>query len=63
MEPNAVLRRASTKVAVVVSVYPLESALASVQPSLQHLLPFLEELGVTAFARMRTQTRDWFAIT
>jgi hypothetical protein len=39
-------RRVSTKVTVMPSVRPLESVLASVQPSLQHLLPFLEELGV-----------------
>ena len=52
---------ASTKVA---SVSQIESVLASCQPSLLHLLPILEELGVrrsehmAALARMREQTRD-----
>jgi hypothetical protein len=52
---------ASTKVA---SGHEIESVLASCQPSLLHLLPILEELGVrrsehmTALARMREQTRD-----
>ena len=57
---------ASTKVAaaVVASAHPLESVLASCRPSLVHLLPVLEELGLrrsehmTALARMREQTRD-----
>jgi hypothetical protein len=52
---------ASTKVA---SGHEIETVLASCQPSLLHLLPILEELGVrrsehmTALARMREQTRD-----
>jgi hypothetical protein len=52
---------ASTKVA---SGYQIELVLASCQPSLLHLLPILEELGVRrsehmiALARMREQTRD-----
>jgi hypothetical protein len=51
---------ASTKVA---SGHEIESVLASCQPSLLHLLPILEELGVrsehmTALARMSEQTRD-----
>ena len=52
---------ASTKVA---SGNVIESVLASCRPSLLHLLPILEELGVrrsehmTALARMREQTRD-----
>ncbi|KAH9991260.1 hypothetical protein BJV77DRAFT_1159618 [Russula vinacea] len=46
------------------SVSQIESVLASCQPSLLHLLPILEELGVrrsehmAALARMREQTRD-----
>lgn len=50
-----------TKVA---SVNQIESVLSSCQPSLLHLLPILEELGVrrsehmTALARMREGTRD-----
>jgi hypothetical protein len=53
---------ASTKVASGHEI--IESVLASCQPSLLHLLPILEELGVrrsehmTALARMREQTRD-----
>lgn len=52
---------ASTKVA---SGHEIETALASCRPSLLHLLPILEELGVlrsehmTALAQMREQTRD-----
>jgi hypothetical protein len=52
---------ASTKVA---SASHIESVLSSCQPSLLHLLPILEELGVrrwehmTALARMREETRD-----
>lgn len=52
---------ASTKVA---SHSQIESVLSSCQPSLLHLLPILEELGVrrsehmTALARMREETRD-----
>lgn len=52
---------ASTKVA---SGHEIESVLASCQPSLLHLLPVLEELGMrrsehmTALARMTEQTRD-----
>lgn len=52
---------ASTKVA---SGHEIETVLASCQPSLLHLLPILEELGLrrsehmTALARMREQTRD-----
>ncbi|KAH9969803.1 hypothetical protein BC827DRAFT_1262988 [Russula dissimulans] len=44
--------------------HPLESVLSSCQPSLVHLLPILEELGVrctehmTALVRMREETRD-----
>ena len=51
----------STKVA---SHNQVESVLSSCQPSLLHLLPILEELGVrrsehmTALARMREETRD-----
>jgi hypothetical protein len=42
----------------------IESVLSSCQPSLLHLLPILEELGVRgtehmiALARMREETRD-----
>lgn len=52
---------ASTKVA---SGHEIEYVLASCQPSLLHLLPVLEELGMrrsehmTALARMTEQTRD-----
>jgi hypothetical protein len=52
---------ASTKVA---SGHEIDTVLASCEPSLLHLLPILEELGVrrsehmTALARMREQTRD-----
>jgi hypothetical protein len=59
--PSVVSDGASTKVA---SAHPLESVLESCQPSLVHLLPVLEELGLrrsehmTALARMREQTRD-----
>ena len=44
--------------------HQLESVLSSCQPSLLHLLPILEELGVrgtehmTALVRMREETRD-----
>lgn len=61
--PSVVSDGASTKVASA-SAHPLESVLASCQPSLVHLLPVLEELGLrrsehmTALARMREQTRD-----
>jgi len=52
---------ASTKVA---SGHEIETVLASCRPSLLHLLPILEQLGVrrsehmTALAQMREQTRD-----
>ncbi|KAI9464947.1 hypothetical protein BJY52DRAFT_1392799 [Lactarius psammicola] len=48
----------------VTSAAQIESVLSSCQPSLLHLLPILEELGVrrsehmTALARMREETRD-----
>ncbi|KAN0129532.1 hypothetical protein V8E53_012714 [Lactarius tabidus] len=48
----------------VTSAARIESVLSSCQPSLLHLLPILEELGVrhsehmTALARMREETRD-----
>ncbi|KAH9065252.1 hypothetical protein EDB87DRAFT_1043616 [Lactarius vividus] len=48
----------------VTSSAQIESVLSSCQPSLLHLLPILEELGVrrsehmTALARMREETRD-----
>lgn len=60
-EYSASVSDASTKVA---SHSQLESVLSSCQPSLLHLLPILEELGVrrsehmTALARMREETRD-----
>ncbi|KAH9975621.1 hypothetical protein BJV74DRAFT_888784 [Russula compacta] len=53
-----------TKVASVNQNQIIESVLSSCQPSLLHLLPILEELGVrrsehmTALARMREGTRD-----
>ena len=43
---------------------PVESILSSCQPSLLHLLPILDDLGVrrsehmAALARMREETRD-----
>jgi hypothetical protein len=52
---------ATTKVA---SATQIVSVLSSCQPSLLHLLPILDELGVrrsehmTALARMREETRD-----
>jgi hypothetical protein len=48
----------------VTSAAHIESVLSSCQPSLLHLAPILEELGVrhsehmTALARMREETRD-----
>jgi hypothetical protein len=60
-EYSASVSDASTKVA---SASRIESVLSSCQPSLLHLLPILEELGVrrwehmTALARMREETRD-----
>ncbi|KAH9038385.1 hypothetical protein EDB85DRAFT_2141901 [Lactarius pseudohatsudake] len=49
---------------LITSSAQIESVLSSCQPSLLHLLPILEELGVrrsehmTALARMREETRD-----
>jgi hypothetical protein len=57
----SVVSDVTTKVA---SAAHIESILSSCQPSLLHLLPILEELGVrrfehmTALARMREETRD-----
>ena len=58
----SVVSDASTKVATHGQM--IESVLSSCQPSLLHLLPILEELGMrraehmTALARMREETRD-----
>jgi len=60
-EYSASVSDVSTKVA---SHSQVESVLSSCQPSLLHLLPILDELGVrrsehmTALARMREETRD-----
>ncbi len=54
----------ATSHTIVTSAAQIESVLSSCQPSLLHLLPILEELGVrrsehmTALARMREETRD-----
>lgn len=54
----------STSQTKVTSAVRIESVLSSCQPSLLHLLPILEELGVRHFehmkalARMREETRD-----